>query len=100
MGKTSVTRTVAARNSNNVTIDIKKLNRFAGRDLNFSLLRVRKENSRGKSVYEMITTVEIPRIETMAIDLSAGCCANINTPTPTTVVIADKRMDSLYGVRL
>ena len=95
MGKTNVTRSVAVRNRNNVTIDIKKSSRFTGRGLNLPLVLVRKENSNGKSVYEMITTVEIPRIETMAIDLSAGCCANINTPTPATVVIADNRMDSL-----
>ena len=95
MGNTSVMRREALRNSKNVTIDIMKSSRFTGRDLNFPLLLVRKENNKGKSVYEMITTVEIPRIETRAIDLSAGCCANINTPTPATVVIADKRMDSL-----
>ncbi len=74
MGNISVIISVAIRKRENVTIEINNSSRFTGRDLNFPLFLVRKENNKGKSVYEMITTVVIPRIDTMAMDLISCRC--------------------------
>jgi hypothetical protein len=43
----------------------------------------------------MITTQRIPTIEMKAMDLNAGCFANIKTPSPAMVVIADNIIEDL-----
>ena len=47
----------------------------------------------------MITTQMIPMIDITAMDFNAGCFANISTPSPAMVVMADKNIDDLKGER-
>ena len=47
----------------------------------------------------MITTHTIPIIEMAAMERSAGCLANIKTPNPAMVVMADKKMEDLNEER-
>ena len=47
-------------------------------------------------VKAIITAEKIPMTETSAIDLSAGCLANTNTPIPRIVVNKDRRTEVLW----
>ena len=50
---------------------------------------------KGMRIWDIITTQRMPMIEMIAIDLNAGCFANINTPRPAIVVIAERKIDDL-----
>ena len=49
-------------------------------------------NRIGCSTYATRTTAMIPKIDIAAIDLKAGCPANIRAPMPTSIVNAEKKI--------
>ena len=76
-----------------------KLPKVIGVNLFCPLFIIKKRNNKGCKVYDIKTTDKMPIIDTKAIDLNAGCRANINTPMPVIVVIAESRIDVLYELR-
>ena len=60
---------------------------------------IKSEKKKGIKICDINTTHTIPIIEIMAIDLNAGCFANIKTPSPAMVVMADKKIDDLKEER-
>ncbi len=57
--------------------------------------RIRKSKKKGINTCAISTTLKIPVIEINAKDRNAGCLANIKTPSPASVVIAERTMDDL-----
>ena len=59
------------------------------------LYSTRNLNNTGCKVNEIKTTDRIPINDKTAIERKAGCCAKISTPTPITVVVAERKIDIL-----
>ena len=57
--------------------------------------RMRKEKSHGVRTYVLMKTLVIPRRHTIAIEIRAGCPANISAPKPITVVEKERKIDLL-----
>jgi hypothetical protein len=76
-------------------MDFKKPDNVQGNLFFATLFLIRILKRKGINICDMMTTQAIPTIEIIAIDFNAGCFANINTPKPAIVVIAERKMDDL-----
>ena len=80
-------------------MDRKKPDMVHGKCFFSVLFLINKAKKNGISICDIITTQIIPMIEMPAMERNAGCLANINTPNPAIVVMADRKIDDLKEER-
>jgi len=96
---TSTTPTTPIKKTENVKIVFTRFTNVIGIKRGFPLRVVSQRKIKGGKMYAITSTEIIPTIVTSASDFKAGCCANINIPIATIMIINDNKIEFLKLTR-